>query len=132
MLICKECRDDKKGLLGSRLYQIADNRFSPGDLVLSRRSVDENDEKIHFHPTAAVRDGSRSLILLLSSKPPYLLEVNEDGTILQKYPLDPAIYKQPEGIALGADGTLYISTEAGHSGSAELFILRPRDNPAKQ
>jgi hypothetical protein len=126
MLLCKNCAADKKGAYGSRIFNIIGGTFSKGSFMLVTDSESSKDKQFRPHPTAAVRDTSRGLIIILCTRPSCLFEVTEQGKVKQKYLLDPTIYKQPEGIALAPDGTLYISTEAAGQGSAELFILTPR------
>lgn len=126
-LVCKHCREDKKGRIGARVFQIDRNEFSASDFYSPEKERPEKDSysKTRINPTAAVRDTFRNLILVLASNPSQLLELSPDYTLSTTYNLDPSIYNQPEGIALSSDGTLFISTERGDKSSAELFVIHP-------
>lgn len=124
-LICKNCEDDKKGRVGSYLYDIRENRFSAADfLVINAREFESAGfEKMRIHVTAAVWDPIRNRILLLASKPALLLELSPDHKLIQIYRLDPSVYNQPEGLTISGNGTLFITTERGEKGQAVLFVL---------
>lgn len=134
LLICKDCPADKKNTIGSRELRIVDGSFQAGRFALSEKldAEKKREKKTRFHPSAAVREDARGIIMVLSTNPSCLLETTSQGHLLARYELDPSIYNQPEGIALGADGTLYITTEAGHSGSAKLLEIPPRSKKARK
>jgi uncharacterized protein YjiK len=59
-------------------------------------------------------------IYVVSSVGKILVVIDSTGKILHIEPLDPDIFKQPEGICFDRDGTLFISTE-GKGGMGKIF-----------
>ena len=52
------------------------------------------------------------------------VELTRAGTVVASHKLDKDRHKQPEGLALTDDGTLFIADEGG-KGKAHLAIYRP-------
>ena len=90
--------------------------------VLDRAAVDAD---ANFKPSAlAVHPETRELYVL-SSVRKALAVLAPDGTLTTLIPLSDRIFRQPEGIAFGADGTLYIANE-GAGARATLLRFTPR------
>ncbi|MDQ3844123.1 MAG: SdiA-regulated family protein, partial [Bacteroidota bacterium] len=53
-----------------------------------------------------------------------LIRAEEDGAVKEVYPLDPKLFKQPEGIAFTPNGDMIISNEAHNEGPANLLVFR--------
>jgi uncharacterized protein YjiK len=64
-----------------------------------------------FKPSGVAIHPFTSQIYLLSSAGNRLLVLSRDGSPLQNIALDPAAFRQPEGICFDPNGTLYISSE---------------------
>jgi len=78
---------------------LADDAFAPSGIAL--------------HPLTGE-------IYILSSFGKILVVLNPDGQILHIEPLDPKLYRQPEGICFDRDGTMFIANE-GNGGSGKLM-----------
>lgn len=80
-----------------------------------------------LHPSAvALTPGGESL-LLLSARERLLLEVARDGRILWAEPLPRSRHPQPEGLATGPDGSLYVADEARSGNGPMLTWYAPRE-----
>lgn len=66
-----------------------------------------------FKPSAIERHPKSGSYFILSSNDPAIIEVSSSGKLLAAYELDKSIHPQPEGIAFGANGELYIGNELG-------------------
>jgi uncharacterized protein YjiK len=73
-----------------------------------------------FSPSAIAVHPATQEIYILSSVGKILVVLNANGKILHIEPLDPALHRQPEGIAFDRNGTLFISNE-GKGKSGKLF-----------
>ena len=78
-----------------------------------------------LRPTAVEHDPTTDHLIILSSKSRRIVELTQTGTVVASHKLDKDRHKQPEGLALAADGTIYIADEGG-KGKAHLAIYRPR------
>ena len=87
-------------------------------------------DKIHFKPSAATINPFTGQVWIVSSVNKLIVTTTRSGEVLQAYPLDPGLYKQPEGIAFGSDRTLYISNEGAGQGSGNILVMPYR--PAKK
>jgi len=52
-----------------------------------------------------------------------LLVLDEQWKIKESFPLNPSLFKQPEGMAFNARGDLYISNEGGE-GTANVLVFK--------
>lgn len=59
----------------------------------------------------AIHPKTKEIYVLQGTKPRILI-INPDGTAKKEYPLNNAVFYQPEGITFSPDGTLYVSNEA--------------------
>jgi uncharacterized protein YjiK len=78
---------------------------------------------IKFKPSATTLNPFTGQLMIVSAVNSLLVTAARNGTILQAYPLETKLYKQPEGIAIGADRTLYISNEWNRKGSANIMVI---------
>ncbi|MBL8950118.1 MAG: SdiA-regulated domain-containing protein [Myxococcaceae bacterium] len=63
-------------------------------------------------------------LYMLSSQGNALRIFSPEGELKKQFHLDDKVHRQPEGIAIGEDGTMYISNEA-RGKKAMLFIFKP-------
>jgi uncharacterized protein YjiK len=79
-----------------------------------------------FHGSAMVRHPRTGTFLLLAGPERAFAEVDSTGRVLGGGKLDPKRHRQPEGIAVGPDLTLFISDEgAGKDAALTAYAWRP-------
>jgi uncharacterized protein YjiK len=125
ILICKDCREDSKDKLSTWAFDPATRQFVQSDLFIDARSIANTigKKEIRLKPSAALVNPFTNNLMLLSSVNELLVTTDYNGKVTQAYPLKRKLFKQPEGIAIGADRTLYISNEwAGH-GSPNILVF---------
>jgi uncharacterized protein YjiK len=123
-LVCKDCKQDKKKEVSRFLFQ-PDGHFEMAPAALDAKGVAAliGEKSIRFKPSAAAIHPLTGELYLISAVNKLLVIAQTDGTIQQAFHLNPALYKQPEGLAFDPAGNLYISNEAAEVGLAELLIL---------
>jgi uncharacterized protein YjiK len=85
----------------------------------------EESGDIRFQPSAIAIHPLTDQIYILASVGKALVVMNRNGDLESIQQLDKWRFVQPEGIAFGADGTLYISSE-GDGGNGMLMIFEMR------
>lgn len=133
VLVCKDCADDSKKQVSTRSFDPVTRQFGPGPFTIDTRSIATilGQDKIHFKPSAATINPFTGQVWIVSSINKLIVVVSRTGEVLQAYPIDPGIYKQPEGIAFGSDRTLYISNEGAKIGSGNILVM-PYRAPKKR
>jgi hypothetical protein len=79
---------------------------------------------VHFHPSEIVRDPATGHVLLLSGPEHAIVELDSAGAIVGTARLRPKLHRQPEGLAVAADGALLVGDEAAGR-RAVLTVYRP-------
>lgn len=95
---------------------------------LTKNALHHPDKKMTFKPSAIGIHPEDHRLYLLASEGNLLLVLNEDGTFYEVLPLNPRIFKQPEGICFAEDGTMYISSE-GRESNGYLLRFNPLREP---
>ena len=130
MMICKDCNDDKKKTLSTLGFNPETKQFvsSPFEIYAKNIASLLGQKSIKFKPSAATVNPFTGQLMILSSVNSLLVMAGRHGSIQQAYPIQTKIYKQPEGMAIGADRTLYISNEWNKKGSANILVIpyRPK------
>lgn len=121
-MLCKKCDGSK-----NTMTSISGDTTT----ILTTKLQIELDFRFHpdikkFHASGAAYNPTDSMVYLLSSPDKKILRMSANGVVTDVQPLDPALFKQPEGICFGPDGTLYISNEAA-GGNANLLIFKPQN-----
>lgn len=78
-----------------------------------------------LQPSEIAVNPATGTIFLTEAANPQLLELKADGTIKARYKLSAQTFSQPEGIAFGPGGTLYLANE-GRSGGGNILQVRIR------
>ena len=123
--------DDDKSILGVYPDQLPEH----SDLRLTVRNAEildfinrENQtgiqapDHIRFNTSAIARYPKNGDLYILSSPEPQLLVMDKNGRIKSWVRLPTLLYKQPESICFGPDGTMYIANEGKHR-SATLMVF---------
>lgn len=125
-LLCKSCAADKdKPLVSVYAFDIAARQFKPG--VVWQTDVTKIKEQLSlkelsFKPSAIALHPLQQQVYILSGVNKILLITDRNGHIISSYQLNPAYFKQAEGITFADNGDMYISNEA--TGDAYANIVK--------
>jgi hypothetical protein len=131
--LCKECNTADPRQMG-RLYWLRLGAEGPepsaGGVNLSAAQIAQlagEGKKFWFAPSAVARHPRTGEWFVLSSVNQLLVMADAQWQPQAAYPLDPAQFAQPEGLAFDAQGNLYLSNERDQRGRATLlrFAYRP-------
>ena len=76
-----------------------------------------------FHPSCLAKNPVTHEWFIVSSVNKLLVVLDELWKVKEVYPLNPSLFKQPEGITFNDKGDLYISNEGG-DGVANILLFR--------
>lgn len=127
ILICKNCKEDKKSTVSTRAFDIATNTYTDGPYKIHIKAFDENNNaiKVKFKPSAAAINPLTHELFIVASVNKQLAIADKDGNIKSTYALRPSLYNQPEGIAFTPKGDLLISNESGGKhGTADILVIK--------
>ena len=128
VLVCKSCQADDKKKLSLYTFNYKDSSKSYTKLIsfdLAPIAEKLGDENIKIKPSAAaVNPITKELYILNSTGAQFLMIFSPEGQFKEVYKLDPAIYKQPEGMTFTPAGDLIISNESHKEGSGQLLIMK--------
>ena len=126
--LCKNCPGDKE----KKEVSVYTLQWAPGDsltvtntfkvdITLIQPAGESSKEK--FHPSGIAKNPITHQWYIISSVNKLLLILDEQWKAKEFYPLDPSLFKQPEGITFNSKGDLYISNEGG-DGDANILLFR--------
>lgn len=126
VLICKDCKEDKKSSVSTRAFDIATNTYTDGPYKIDVKKIDKliNLKEAKFKPSAAATNPLTHELYILSSVNKLLVIADKNGNVKTLYQLRPSIYKQPEGMAFTPAGDLLISNESGKQGDADISVIK--------
>jgi len=127
VVMCKNCESDTRKEVTLFSFKLGTN----GSLVRSAQWVinvadvpmTSINKKIKFHPSCLAKNPVSGDWFVVSAVNHVLLVLDSKWQLKNNYPLDPALFKQPEGIAFRPSGDLYISNE-GQESSADLLLFK--------
>jgi hypothetical protein len=114
--LCKHCSDDNpsKNCSGYTLSLSADGSVKQsGQFSINVKDIGamSGAKKISFHPSALAKDPGTNDWYILSSVNKMLVIADADWKVKAVYPLNPSLFRQPEGITFDEHNNLYISNE---------------------
>lgn len=126
--LCKNCSGDKEenevsiymleATVGAGLSVAGSIKID-----LSMIQPEEGKGKMKFHPSCIAKNPVTQEWYIISSVNKMLLVLNAQWKIIAYFSLDPALFKQPEGLAFNAKGDMYISNEGG-DGTANILLFK--------
>ena len=128
MALCKNCTGDKQ----KKEVSVYTLQQGPGDSlkITNTFKVDitmiqpaDESGKEKFHPSGIAKNPVTHQWYIISSVNKLLLILDEQWKAKEYYPLDPSLFKQPEGITFNSKGDLYISNEGG-TGDANILLFK--------
>jgi len=125
ILICKDCESDKKKSLTTFSFDPQTGQFSDSSFSIDVKQVATamGEEKLKFKPSAAAINPADSLLYIVSSVNKLLVITDRNGNFKKAYPINPALFKQPEGISFTPKGSLIISNESAGVGVADILVF---------
>jgi uncharacterized protein YjiK len=127
VLICKDCKADNNKTVTAWSFNPSQNEFSKepyfeidAEEITKKLETDKN----KFKPSAAAIHPVTKDLYIISSINKALVIAERMGKIKSVIPLDPRIFKQPEGITFTPGGDLIISNEAADVGAANILIFK--------
>jgi uncharacterized protein YjiK len=125
-VLCKHCTDDEttKAISASILQLQGDGSIKQnGNASISVKTIEKlvGEKKFKFHPSALGRNPQTQEWYIVSSVNKMLVIADTDWKVKQVYRLDPAIFRQPEGIAFDTENSLYISNEGDEISKANVL-----------
>ena len=126
VLICKDCKEDKKSSVSTRAFDIATNTYTNGPYTIDVKKIDKliDLKKTKFKPSAAAINPLTHELYILASVNKLLVVADKNGNAKSIYTLRPSIYKQPEGMAFTPAGDLLISNESDKQGDADILVIK--------
>ncbi len=125
ILICKNCEDDNKKEVSSWAFDPLTDTFSSSFAIkTSKIRAQLNDEKLKLKPSAAAIHPLTGELYIIASVNKALVILNKDHSVKNSYKIDPALFKQPEGMTFTPKGDLIISNEAAEKGAANILIFK--------
>lgn len=129
-VLCKQCKKDNS-LVYILQLQPDSSITQSGEASLEVTAIEKLIDKknLNFHPSALAKNPRTQEWYILSSANKLLVVADNGWNVKDVYPLDPALFRQPEGIAFDRENNLYISNEgdAVSNGNVVMYFLK-KDN----
>lgn len=124
VIVCKECDHDKKSTISSYRFTITDSGGVYSPYITFDMSRLKEERKEHFKAGAGNVHPLTGEIYLVTSVEKLLAIADTAGSVKQMIPLDPKLYKQPEGLTFTPEGNMIISNEFAEAGFAQLLLFK--------
>lgn len=126
VLVCKNCDEEANNKAVAWGYNIETQAYTPDiftiDITPALQKLGV--QKMKLRPSATAINPVTNEIYILASINNLLVITDRLGKFKEAYPLDPAIYKQPEGIAFTPAGDMIISNESNDTGLSNILIIK--------
>ena len=126
ILLCKSCEEDSKKIISRFSYSFREAKPAYAN-IQSLNTVGVSEKLAtnkHMKASAAAINPLTGELYVISSIIKLLVVYKKDGEFKELFKLDPAIYKQPEGIAFTPEGDLIISNEFAENGFGTLLLMK--------
>lgn len=114
-ILCKHCSDDKTSKSSSGyIFKMTNGQVKQnGTFTVNVKEIEAltGNKKISFHPSALAKSLQSNEWYILSSVNKMIVVADANWKIKAVYPINPALFLQPEGIAFDNQNNLYISNE---------------------
>ncbi|MEO8771591.1 MAG: SdiA-regulated domain-containing protein [Ferruginibacter sp.] len=126
IMVCKSCPDDPKKTIGRFKYNYKDSGAAYKETISINIApvAEKHDLNKQLKPSAAAINPVTNELYILSSIQKLMLIFDGNGAFKESIKLNPAIYKQPEGIAFTPEGDMIISNESAEEGAPTLLLLK--------
>ncbi len=125
ILICKDCEADKKKSLTTFSFDPFIGKYTGAVFTINvdKIAAAAGEEKLKFKPSAASINPRNGLLYIISAINKLLVVTDVNGNLKETCPIDPGIFKQPEGITFTPAGGMIISNEAADIGVADILYF---------
>jgi hypothetical protein len=126
VMLCKNCEDDDSKMVTAWGYNITTQQYTASIFTIDMLPIAEKlgERKMKLKPSAAAINPVTDELYILSSIEHLLVVIDRKGTLKEMYQLDPALYKQAEGIAFTPQGDLLISNESHETGAGTILLIK--------
>jgi uncharacterized protein YjiK len=124
VMVCKNCEADDKTHISTWTYDPAAGSFAASDAINTTEIKKAFDVDGRIKPSAAAIHPITGELYVLASVNKLLLVLDKGHHVKNIYPLEPGLFKQPEGIAFSNSGDMIISNESAKTGSANILIYK--------
>jgi uncharacterized protein YjiK len=125
LVACKVVSPDR-GFIVIHRIPLDPARPRPAPLEIARAQLLGFDLRADFQPSSVVVSPTGTLVLV-SAAPEAIIEVDAAGNVIAGIDLPGSRHAQPEGLAFGPDGTLYVADEQ-NGASARVTAYARRSN----
>lgn len=125
ILICKDCEMDKKKSLTTFAFDPHTGQYETSPFTINVQEIAHSlgDDKMKFKPSAASINPKNGMLYIISAINKLLVVMDVNGKLVKAYRIDPAIFKQPEGITFAPSGGMIISNESADIGVADILYF---------
>lgn len=127
--LCKHCpeEDRREEVSGYELGRGEQGGLTvKGHFTVDVSTLKLTSRKTKFHPSCLARHPLTGEWYIISSVNKILVVLDDHWKVKAGYPLDPSVFKQPEGLTFDSKGNMYISNEGGQ-GNANVLLFRYTD-----
>lgn len=122
LLVCKESRKKKKGIRIFEWLVVGDDKKEAAEIELPEDEMSDSIDEKKVNPSGITIDPETGNRFVVAARQRAIFELSPDGRLIDVIMrLDKKRHRQPEGIAITADGRLIIADEADN-GPARLAI----------
>lgn len=126
VMVCKECKEDPKGVLSVWTFNIDSLTYTPDAFTINVDDIAEKSgiKKGDFKPSATAVNPVTHEIYIISAVANLLVVTDMKGKVRSVAKLDPDLFKQPEGLTFTPSGDMLISNEWAEEGSANILFFK--------
>ncbi|WP_214071193.1 SdiA-regulated family protein [Mucilaginibacter sp. dw_454] len=125
-VLCKHCNvDNTRKTNTGYIFRVAHDGSvkQSGQFVVSVKDIEAklDGSKIAFHPSAFAKNQNTNEWYIVSSVNKIIVVTDANFKVKNVYPIDPALFIQPEGIAFDNQNNLYISNEGSKTAAGTIY-----------
>jgi len=127
IMMCKDCESDDRNSVTAWAFDLGTLTFSPSPAyVIDVRRIEDlmQEKKVKFKPSAAAIHPITGKLFIMSSVNKALVIADKNGVPEKVYPINPRLYKQPEGLTFSPEGHLIVSNESANAGAANILVFK--------
>lgn len=124
LLPCKEERAKRQGGITVFRYRLGPTRGFVPPIVVSAAQLSKATGFAQVRPTSVEVDAATGNLIVLSSRPRMLIEVDSTGRVVAVQRLAAQQHPQPEGLTLTADALWVADEGAGRKGSLAKYVCK--------